>query len=106
MWRAPRGHAEPQGDTHVRLSPVGEGRRTVAAVLTGIGSDGADGAVAVDAAGGIVLAQDEATSVVWGMPKVVAERGVARAVVPLQDVAGQIMARLGDLGRSRERVHA
>jgi len=82
------------------------GNRTVAAILTGIGADGADGAVAVHNAGGIVIAQDEATSVVWGMPKVVADRGVAQAIVPLQQVAGQITTRLGDLARHRDRVRA
>ena len=66
------------------------GDRTVAAILTGIGSDGADGAAAIHAAGGRVIAEDESTCTVWGMPKAVAERGVAEAIVPIHEVARTI----------------
>lgn len=82
------------------------GDRTVAAVLTGIGSDGADGAAAIHAAGGQVVAEDESSCVVYGMPKAVAERGVAHAVVPIDEVARAITSRLALLGRGRDRVHA
>ncbi|MFB3820291.1 MAG: chemotaxis response regulator protein-glutamate methylesterase [Candidatus Methylomirabilales bacterium] len=68
------------------------GRMTVAAVLTGMGSDGTKGCAAIKAAGGRVLAQDEATSVVYGMPRSVVEAGLADKVVPLPDVAGEIAA--------------
>ena len=79
------------------------GSQTVAVVLTGIGSDGADGAAAVHAAGGVVIAEHESTCVVWGMPKAVAERGVAHEIVPLPDVAGTIARHLSASGRARRR---
>jgi len=63
------------------------GRRVVAVVLTGMGKDGAAGAKAVRAAGGHVIAQDEATSVVYGMPKAAFDNGAANAVLPLDKIA-------------------
>ncbi len=62
----------------------------LAVVLTGMGSDGTDGAAEIAAAGGNVLAQDEATSVVWGMPGSVAHAGLCAAVLPLERIAGKI----------------
>ncbi len=67
------------------------GARTVTVILTGMGSDGAAGAAAVREAGGTVIAEDESTCVVWGMPRAVTERGVADRVVPLEDVASTIV---------------
>jgi two-component system chemotaxis response regulator CheB len=66
------------------------GHNGVAAVLTGMGADGARGASAVKKAGGDVVAQDEATSVVWGMPGAVVRMGVAGRVVPVGLVAAEI----------------
>ena len=66
------------------------GRRVVGAVLTGMGDDGCDGARALDAAGAHLIAQDEATSVVWGMPGALTKAGLADSVLPLREVAGEI----------------
>jgi two-component system chemotaxis response regulator CheB len=66
------------------------GSRTVTAILTGMGSDGAAGAAAIRQAGGLVLAEDESTCVVWGMPRAVVERGGADRVVPLDGMAAAI----------------
>jgi two-component system, chemotaxis family, protein-glutamate methylesterase/glutaminase len=66
---------------------------SLALVLTGMGSDGTHGAAEIAAAGGSVIAQDEATSVVWGMPRSVAQAGLCSAVLPL----GQIAAKLNRL---------
>jgi two-component system chemotaxis response regulator CheB len=63
-------------------------------VMTGMGQDGFQGAKDIKAAGGQVLAQDEASSVVWGMPKFVAENGLAEAVLPLDQLAGEIVRRM------------
>jgi two-component system chemotaxis response regulator CheB len=66
------------------------GSATLAVVLTGMGSDGARGAQAIAAAGGSVIAQDEATSVVWGMPGSAAQAGVCSAVLPLPEIASKL----------------
>jgi two-component system, chemotaxis family, protein-glutamate methylesterase/glutaminase len=63
----------------------------LAVVLTGMGSDGARGAADVVAAGGSLIAQDEATSVVWGMPGTVAQAGLCSAVLPLDEIAPKIV---------------
>jgi len=63
----------------------------LAVVLTGMGSDGAQGAKTLVAAGGNVIAQDEATSVVWGMPGAVAHAGVCAAILPLDQIAPRVV---------------
>ena len=54
------------------------------------GPDGTRGAAAIAAAGGSVIAQDEATSVVWGMPRAVAQAGLCSAVLPLDQIAAKV----------------
>jgi two-component system chemotaxis response regulator CheB len=66
------------------------GNKALALVLTGMGSDGLRGAKAIVAAGGSVLAQDEDTSVVWGMPGQVANAGVCSAVLPIEEIAPKL----------------
>ena len=66
------------------------GSKSVALVLTGMGHDGLDGAREIVAVGGHVLAQDEATSVVWGMPGSVAQAGLCSAVLPLREIAPEL----------------
>jgi two-component system chemotaxis response regulator CheB len=63
----------------------------LAVVLTGMGSDGSQGGKAIAAAGGNVIAQDEATSVVWGMPGAVANAGVCAAILPLDQIAPKVV---------------
>jgi two-component system, chemotaxis family, protein-glutamate methylesterase/glutaminase len=67
------------------------GKWNLAVVLTGMGQDGARGAADVVAAGGSLIAQDEATSVVWGMPGTVAQAGLCSAVLPLNEIAPKIV---------------
>jgi two-component system, chemotaxis family, protein-glutamate methylesterase/glutaminase len=66
------------------------GPSILAVILTGMGSDGAHGAADIVAAGGSIIAQDEATSIVWGMPGAAANAGVCSAVLPLDQIAGKI----------------
>jgi two-component system chemotaxis response regulator CheB len=66
------------------------GSWNLALVLTGMGSDGTRGAADIVAAGGSVIAQDEDTSVVWGMPGSVAKAGLCSAVLPLDQVAAKL----------------
>jgi two-component system chemotaxis response regulator CheB len=67
------------------------GAGTLAVILTGMGVDGAAGAARVAACGGSVIAQDEATSVVWGMPGAAAQAGVCSGVLPLHGIAPQLV---------------
>jgi len=64
-------------------------------MLTGMGADGSRGAEAIVSAGGAMIAQDEATSVVWGMPGHVAQAGLCSAVLPLHDIAGKLTRLFG-----------
>ncbi|GIV00949.1 MAG: hypothetical protein KatS3mg014_2564 [Actinomycetota bacterium] len=79
------------------------GPHVLAVVLTGMGSDGSDGARDVYEAGGQVLVQDEGSSVVWGMPGSVARAGYADAIVPIEEMHGEILARLS-IGRGAPAV--
>jgi two-component system chemotaxis response regulator CheB len=110
------------GDRHLRLSPTGaieldDGPRvhgvrpsvdvcleslpgpfgpiTVVAILTGMGHDGGAGAAAIHDRGAYVLAEDESTCVVYGMPRSVVERGAADRIVPLDAMAEAIAAAVG-----------
>lgn len=66
------------------------GGRAVGVVLTGMGHDGQEGARAIKARGGTVLAEAETTCVVYGMPRALAEAGLADRMVPLEQMAGAI----------------
>ena len=66
----------------------GSGLLTI--ILTGMGADGQKGATEVVEAGGTVIAQDEATSVVWGMPGAVATSGLCSAVLPIQEIGPNV----------------
>ena len=70
------------------------GAATLALVMTGMGSDGFDGAQAVSRAGGTVLAQDQFTSAVWGMPGRVSRSGFAAATLPLNAIAHELSSRV------------
>jgi two-component system chemotaxis response regulator CheB len=70
------------------------GPHALAAILTGMGQDGLRGCEAVHEAGGQILAQDEASSVVWGMPGNVTRAGLADRVVPLSLMAEEILRRV------------
>jgi two-component system, chemotaxis family, protein-glutamate methylesterase/glutaminase len=67
------------------------GPACLALVLTGMGADGTGGATDIVAAGGSVIAQDEESSVVWGMPRSVAQAGVCSAVLPLDAIAPKVV---------------
>ncbi|MFD1333114.1 chemotaxis protein CheB, partial [Methylopila musalis] len=86
----PENYCKPSVDPMFRSAAGVYGGGLLAVVLTGMGSDGACGARAVAAAGGSVIAQDEATSVVWGMPGAAVATGVCSAVLPLAAIAPKI----------------
>ncbi|MCW5750614.1 MAG: chemotaxis response regulator protein-glutamate methylesterase [Alphaproteobacteria bacterium] len=84
---APENFCRPSVDPMLRSLCRVYGAHVLAIILTGMGSDGYRGCQAVVEAGGNVIAQDEASSVVWGMPGVVASAGLCSAVLPLQEIA-------------------
>jgi len=71
------------------------GAHALGVVLSGMGRDGADGAARLVAAGGTILAQDAASSAVWGMPGAVAAAGLASAVLPPEQIGARIVAAMG-----------
>lgn len=95
----PENSCRPAVDVMFRSVAQIFGGAAYAAVLTGMGHDGRGGAKVLRDAGAEVLAQDEASSVVWGMPGAVVTAGLADDVQPLDRVAGALVARL-KVGRS------
>ena len=71
------------------------GPQALGIVLTGMGRDGLEGAMALIGAGGSVIVQDETSSAVWGMPRAVADAGLACAVLPPAKIARRVAARAG-----------
>ncbi len=84
----------PAVDIAMRSAATAFGARCVGVLLTGMGRDGALGLAAIKASGGRTIAQDAATSVVYGMPKAAAELGVVDDVVALPNVAAAIVRAL------------
>ncbi|HLH90896.1 MAG TPA: chemotaxis response regulator protein-glutamate methylesterase [Xanthobacteraceae bacterium] len=82
---------KPAVDPLFRSAAALWGPAVLAVVLTGMGSDGAKGGAEIVAHGGSVIAQDEASSVVWGMPGAAAHAGVCSAVLPLDQIAPKVM---------------
>jgi two-component system chemotaxis response regulator CheB len=87
---APENFCRPSVDPLFRSVAQLYGADACAVVLTGMGSDGCKGARVIATAGAPVIAQDEATSVVWGMPGAVANAGICSAVLPLPMIAGHL----------------
>jgi len=100
-YQEPLHHCRPAVDYLFLSAARMYGAGTLALVLTGMGSDGLDGARAIHDRGGVVLAQDEATSAVWGMPGRVAESGIAAAVLALDAMAREVNQRVF-AGRARK----
>ncbi len=81
----------PAVDVLFRSALTAVGGRALAVILTGMGQDGLKGADALTNAGAQLIAQDEASSVVWGMPGAVARAGLAHQVLPLSQIAAAIV---------------
>jgi two-component system chemotaxis response regulator CheB len=82
---------KPAVDALFSSAAAAWGSASLALVLTGMGTDGTQGATELVAAGASVIAQDEATSVVWGMPRSVAQAGLCSAVLPLDQIAQKVL---------------
>ncbi len=89
----PKGTLRPAADVTMAAAAAAFGRRTLGVLLTGMGSDGAEGFQAIRQAGGRTIAQDRESSLIYGMPRVVAELGLVDQVLPLGEIA-QAIARI------------
>src|SRR5262249_31851823 len=87
----PENSCRPAADVLFRSVAQTFGPASLGVVLTGMGQDGLRGSEAIKAAGGQVIAQDEASSVVWGMPGYVVRGGLADKVLPLSLIAPEIV---------------
>jgi two-component system chemotaxis response regulator CheB len=90
----PENFCRPAVDPMLRTACVATGGRMLIVMLTGMGQDGLLGTKQVVEAGGCALAQDEATSVVWGMPGAIARAGLCHAVLPLPQLGPQVQRML------------
>jgi two-component system chemotaxis response regulator CheB len=87
-------HCRPAVDVLFRSAAEAAGRHAVGVLLTGMGSDGAIGLQAIRAVGGTTIAQDEATSVVYGMPRAAVELGVVDRIAALEAIPAAVIAAL------------
>jgi two-component system chemotaxis response regulator CheB len=90
----PENSCRPAVDVLFRSVVESHGAGTLAVVLTGMGQDGFRGCERIHEVGGQILVQDEASSVVWGMPGYVAKAGFADQVLPLNQLAAEIVRRV------------
>ncbi len=87
----PENYCRPSVDPMLRsLAPIYRDRLLVM-ILTGMGHDGLEGVRAATAAGGVALAQDEASSVVWGMPGAVAQAGLAKEILDVDQLGARVL---------------
>jgi len=100
----PENFCRPAVDVLFRSVNRTYGRGTIAVVLTGMGHDGRGGCAELARSGAEIVAQDEATSVVWGMPGSVVSAGLATAVLPLDEISTYVLTRVngGRVARSME----
>lgn len=91
----PENSCRPAVDVLLRSVAAAHGAGVLAVIMTGMGQDGLRGCELVRQAGGRVFAQDEATSVVWGMPGAVVRAGLAEKILPLSELALAIVQAVG-----------
>ena len=91
----PENFCRPSVDPMLRSAAVACDGRVLVTMLTGMGHDGLAGTRRVVEAGGAAIAQDENTSVVWGMPGAIAQAGLCQAVLPLTEIAPKLRTLLG-----------
>jgi two-component system chemotaxis response regulator CheB len=89
----PENSCRPAVDVLFRTAAEVYGGGVLAVMLTGMGYDGLKGSQVIAAKGGQIIAQDEATSVVWGMPGAVVQAGLANAVLPIEKMSEEIVFR-------------
>ena len=100
----PENSCRPSVDVLFRAVAQIYGGGVLAVILTGMGNDGLKGCQAIAGKGGQVIAQDEDTSVVWGMPGAVVQAGLASAILPLDKIADEIVFRSRKLSAAPKNV--
>ncbi len=90
----PENACRPSFDVLLRSVAATHGAGSLALVLTGMGQDGLRGCEALHGRGGQIVIQDQGSSAVWGMPGAVAGAGLAQAVLPLKEIAGELLRRI------------
>jgi two-component system, chemotaxis family, protein-glutamate methylesterase/glutaminase len=90
----PENSCRPAVDVLFRSVAQTCGPKALGVVLTGMGSDGAIGASLIHEFGGEILVQDEASSVVWGMPGAVVSAGAADGIFPLSEISKELLRRV------------
>jgi two-component system chemotaxis response regulator CheB len=89
------GGGRPSADILLTSAAEAAGKRAVGVILTGMGSDGAKGIKKIKEAGGFTIAQDEETSLVWSMPHSAIKLGAVDKVLPIHEIPGVLIGRLG-----------
>jgi two-component system chemotaxis response regulator CheB len=89
----PENSCRPAVDVLFRSAAEIYGNGLLAVIMTGMGQDGMKGCQLVKQLHGQIVAQDEATSVIWGMPQAVIKHGLADRILPLEDIADEIVFR-------------
>ncbi len=102
--RPPVNHHRPSVDVLFESAAVAGGKNVIGVILTGMGKDGAAGMLTMKRAGTYNIAQDEASCVVFGMPKEAIARGGTDEVLPLREIAAAVMRRLAATGGRTNRV--
>lgn len=100
VGQSPHG-VKPWIDAAMATAALLYGKRCVGVLLSGMGRDGVEGLREIKKAGGITIAQDEQTSLVYGMPRAAAESGVADQILAVDKIAGAIAAAVKTLGGAR-----
>lgn len=96
LEKNPKMKLMPCADVTMNFLPGAYGANILGVVLTGMGNDGTKGAAVVKDAGGTIIAQDEASSMIYGMPRSVTSNGLSDEVWALDEIAGNIVSMLGD----------
>ncbi|HEX4283961.1 MAG TPA: chemotaxis-specific protein-glutamate methyltransferase CheB [Terracidiphilus sp.] len=100
----PENHCRPAVDVLFRTAAAHYGSGVLGVVLTGMGSDGLEGCRLIRARGGTVMVQDQATSTIWGMPGAVARAGLARRILPVQEIASELIRLTGGTTIARSEI--
>ena len=81
----------PSVDVLFRSATRYAGKNAIGVIMTGMGDDGANGMKEMKDAGAVTIAQDEATCVVFGMPQEAIKRGAVDRILPLEEIAGEVL---------------